>query len=103
MPPGGTGSRGSAPRMRPNADRRPGGSPGTSSARQWGRAARRTRKGWQSMKVGVPKEVKNHEDRVAITPSGAHELVRTGHQVFIEAGAGNGSAIPDKDFVAAGG
>jgi alanine dehydrogenase len=55
------------------------------------------------MKVGVPKEVKNHEDRVAITPSGVHELVRTGHQVFIEAGAGNGSAIPDKDFVAAGG
>ena len=55
------------------------------------------------MKVGVPKEVKNHEDRVAITPSGAHELVRTGHQVFIEAGAGNGSAIPDEDFVAAGG
>jgi alanine dehydrogenase len=54
------------------------------------------------MRVGVPKEVKNHEDRVAITPSGAHELVRAGHQVFIEAGAGNGSAIPDEDFAAAG-
>ena len=54
------------------------------------------------MKVGVPKEVKNHEDRVAITPSGSHELVRTGHQVFIETGAGDGSAIPDADFAAAG-
>ncbi len=54
------------------------------------------------MKVGVPKEVKNHEYRVAITPAGVHELVRGGHQVFIEAGAGTGSAIPDADFTAAG-
>ena len=36
------------------------------------------------MKVGIPKEVKNHEYRVAITPSGVHELVRAGHQVFVE-------------------
>src|SRR5260370_28913492 len=54
------------------------------------------------MKVGVPKEVKTHEDRVAITPSGAHELVRAGHQVFIQASAGTGSSIPDWDFTAAG-
>src|ERR1044072_7540343 len=54
------------------------------------------------MKVGVPKEVKNHEYRVAITPSGVHELVRAGHQVFVEREAGTGSAIPDEDFVAAG-
>ena len=54
------------------------------------------------MKVGVPREVKNHEDRVAITPSGVHELVRTGHEVFVQAQAGTGSAIPDEDFVAAG-
>ena len=54
------------------------------------------------MKVGVPKEVKNHEYRVAITPSGVHELVRAGHQVFIQQSAGIGSAIPDEDFVAAG-
>jgi len=54
------------------------------------------------MKVGVPKELKNHEYRVAITPAGAHELSRAGHQVFIEEGAGTGSAIPDGDFVAAG-
>jgi alanine dehydrogenase len=54
------------------------------------------------MKVGVPKEVKNHEYRVAITPAGVHELVRNGHQVYIERGAGTGSAIPDDDFVTAG-
>jgi alanine dehydrogenase len=54
------------------------------------------------MKVGVPKEVKNHEYRVAITPAGVNELVRSGHEVVIEANAGMGSAIPDQDFVAAG-
>ena len=54
------------------------------------------------MKVGVPKEVKNHEYRVAITPAGVHELARAGHQVFIQQSAGTGSAIPDDDFVAAG-
>src|SRR6266566_855143 len=54
------------------------------------------------MKVGVPKEVKNHEYRVAITPAGVHELVRGGHEVFLETGAGAGSAIPDADFAAAG-
>ncbi len=54
------------------------------------------------MKVGVPKEVKNHEYRVAITPAGAHELVRNGHEVFIQQGAGDGSSIPDVDFVEAG-
>jgi len=54
------------------------------------------------MKVGVPKELKNHEYRVAITPAGVHELVRAGHQAFVEQDAGAGSAIPDADFVAAG-
>jgi alanine dehydrogenase len=54
------------------------------------------------MKVGVPKEVKNHEYRVAITPSGAHELVRNGHDVYIQQDAGTGSSIPDTDFIAAG-
>jgi len=54
------------------------------------------------MKVGVPKEVKNHEYRVAITPAGAHELVRYGHEVYIQQDAGTGSSIPDADFVAAG-
>ena len=54
------------------------------------------------MKVGVPKEVKNHEYRVAITPAGVHEFVRHGHEVLIEQGAGAGSLIPDEEFVAAG-
>jgi alanine dehydrogenase len=54
------------------------------------------------VKVGVPKEVKNHEYRVAITPSGVHELVRNGHEVLIEQGAGDGSLLPDDEFVAAG-
>src|SRR6202007_2453251 len=54
------------------------------------------------MKVGIPKEIKNHEYRVAITPSGVHELVRGGHQVVIQAGAGEVSSIPDEDFTTAG-
>lgn len=54
------------------------------------------------MKVGVPKELKNHEYRVAITPAGVVELVRHGHGVFIERDAGVGSSIPDSDFIAAG-
>jgi alanine dehydrogenase len=54
------------------------------------------------MRVGVPREVKNHEYRVAITPAGVHELVHDGHEVVIEAGAGAGSSIPDEDFTAAG-
>ncbi len=54
------------------------------------------------MKVGIPSEVKTHEYRVACTPAGVHELVRHGHQVLVEAGAGAGSSIPDADFVAAG-
>jgi alanine dehydrogenase len=54
------------------------------------------------VKVGVPKEVKNHEYRVAITPSGVHELDRNGHEVYIQKDAGVGSSIPDDDFVAAG-
>jgi alanine dehydrogenase len=54
------------------------------------------------MKVGIPKELKNHEYRVAMTPSGVHELVRSGHEVFVERDAGGGSLIPDGDFVTAG-
>ena len=54
------------------------------------------------MKVGIPTEVKNHEYRVAITPAGVLELVRGGHQVVIQAGAGVGSSIPDEDFITAG-
>ena len=52
--------------------------------------------------VGIPREVKNNEFRVAITPAGVHELVRHGHQVLIEQNAGLGSSITDDEFVAAG-
>ena len=54
------------------------------------------------MLVGVPKEVKNHEYRVAITPIGVHELVQHGHEVIIEKGAGVGSSIQDAEYVGAG-
>lgn len=54
------------------------------------------------MKIGVPKEIKNHEYRVAITPAGVYELVKNGHQVVIEESAGSGSAIEDHEFIAAG-
>jgi alanine dehydrogenase len=54
------------------------------------------------MLVGVPKEIKVHESRVALTPEGVFELVRCGHEVVIEAGAGLGSSITDEDFVSAG-
>src|SRR4051812_8099928 len=54
------------------------------------------------MRVGVPREVKNREYRVALTPAGVTELVRAGHEVLVERDAGEGSSIPDADFVAAG-
>ncbi|MGL5816960.1 MAG: alanine dehydrogenase [Phycicoccus sp.] len=54
------------------------------------------------MKVGIPSEVKNNEFRVGITPVGVHELVRHGHEVLVQKGAGEGSAIPDDDYVAQG-
>ncbi|MFC0601564.1 alanine dehydrogenase [Streptomyces palmae] len=54
------------------------------------------------MKVGIPREVKNNEFRVAITPAGVLELVRNGHQVFVEQGAGLGSSITDAEYTAAG-
>ena len=54
------------------------------------------------MKVGIPREIKNHEYRVAITPAGVFELVRHGHEVVIETDAGVGSSIPNADYVLAG-
>lgn len=54
------------------------------------------------MLVGIPTEIKNNEYRVAITPAGVAELTRRGHDVVIQAGAGEGSAITDNDFKAAG-
>ena len=54
------------------------------------------------MKVGVPREVKNHEYRVAMTPAGVHELASQGHEVFVEKDAGAGSELSDDAYVAAG-
>ncbi len=54
------------------------------------------------MKIGVPKEIKPDEYRVAITPAGVREMVEHGHEVLVEAGAGAGSAIADADFEAQG-
>ncbi len=54
------------------------------------------------MLVGVPKEIKNSETRVALTPAGVHALVGRGHMVVIERAAGLGSALTDDEFVAAG-
>ncbi|TDZ45817.1 alanine dehydrogenase [Mycobacteroides franklinii] len=54
------------------------------------------------MRVGIPTEIKNNEYRVATTPAGVAELTRRGHEVIIQAGAGEGSSISDVDFKAAG-
>jgi alanine dehydrogenase len=54
------------------------------------------------MKISIPKEVKNNEFRVAITPAGVHELVSSGHEVTVQAGAGLGSAIADQEYQSAG-
>ena len=54
------------------------------------------------MKVGVPTEIKVDEYRVAMTPAGVRELVEAGHEVFVQQGAGNGSAIPDEAYVKQG-
>jgi alanine dehydrogenase len=52
--------------------------------------------------VGIPKEIKDNEYRVAATPEGARELTHAGHEVVVETGAGVGSALPDEDFENAG-
>jgi alanine dehydrogenase len=54
------------------------------------------------VKIGVPKEVKNHEYRVAITPIGVHELTAHGHDVYVERDAGVGSQIQDSEYEGAG-
>ena len=54
------------------------------------------------MRIGVAREVKTREYRVALTPAGAHELTRQGHEVIVEEGAGLGSAFADADYLAAG-
>jgi alanine dehydrogenase len=55
------------------------------------------------MKIGVPTEIKSDEYRVAVTPAGVRELTEHGHEVLVQAGAGEGSAIADSDYEAQGG
>lgn len=54
------------------------------------------------MRIGIPREVKNNENRVAITPSGVHHLVIQGHKVYVEHDAGIGSGFTNEDYMAAG-
>jgi alanine dehydrogenase len=61
-----------------------------------------TMKTEQHMRVGIPTEIKNNENRVAITPAGVHELARRGHDVLIQKGAGLGSSFTDDEFRLAG-
>lgn len=54
------------------------------------------------MKIGIPKEIKNNENRVGATPAGVKELVRHGHEVYVQHTAGEGSGFPDEEYKAAG-
>ncbi|WP_186754637.1 alanine dehydrogenase [Echinicola salinicaeni] len=54
------------------------------------------------MIIGIPKEIKNNENRVALTPAGAQELVKRGHTVYIQHTAGEGSGFPDEMYIQAG-
>ena len=56
----------------------------------------------KDMKVGIPKEIKNNENRVGMTPAGVAELARRGHEVSVQHTAGEGSGFSDDDYVAAG-
>lgn len=54
------------------------------------------------MLIGVPKEIKNNENRVALTPAGAAELIKNGHKVYVQTTAGIGSGFPDKQYAQVG-
>lgn len=54
------------------------------------------------VKIGIPKEIKNNENRVAMTPAGVVTLTNAGHEVYIQKGAGLGSSFTDEDYIAAG-
>ena len=84
-------SAASGKRRRFSAQQSPGSPGGKPSA-----------KGWPTVIVGVPKEIKRDEYRVALLPVGVEELVRAGHQVLVEQGAGLGSGLADADYQQAG-
>ena len=54
------------------------------------------------MKIGIPKEIKNNESRVGMTPAGVFELIKNQHTVYVQKGAGTGSGFFDADYVEAG-
>lgn len=54
------------------------------------------------MKIGVPKEIKNNENRVGLTPAGVKELVQHGHDLYVQHTAGEGSGFSDEEYIAAG-
>ena len=54
------------------------------------------------MKVGIPKEIKNNENRVAMTPAGVKELVSLGHTVYVQEKAGENSGFSDNEYIRAG-
>ena len=54
------------------------------------------------MIIGVPKEIKNNENRVGMTPAGVAELVKKGHTVYVQATAGANSGFSDDDYIAVG-
>ena len=54
------------------------------------------------MRIGIPKEIKNNENRVGMTPAGVAELVKHGHEVIVQHTAGEGSGFPDSDYIGAG-
>ena len=54
------------------------------------------------MKIGIPKEIKDHEYRVGMIPAGVHALVESGHEVFVQEKAGIGSGISDQEYIGAG-
>jgi alanine dehydrogenase len=58
--------------------------------------------GGMGMRIGIPKEIKNNENRVAMTPAGVVTLLKFGHEVWIERGAGDGSGFTDDDYQSAG-
>ncbi len=54
------------------------------------------------MKIGIPKEIKNNENRVGMTPAGVLELTKRGHEVVVQSTAGEGSGFDDEDYYVAG-
>lgn len=54
------------------------------------------------MKIGVPKEIKNNEFRVGLTPGAVSAFTQDGHEVLVERGAGLGSGFPDEEYLQAG-